>query len=495
MLLDGCRAEADDLAAGWPEFTVAAATGGIHLPVLSTLPRADLSTPDRAADYLRRCEQLGTFLDQATERLREGMAAGRAPTAYGVRATIAQLDGYLACPMEDDPLASRSLPDAMVGADADRWREGIARAIGESFRPAMRRNRDSLAAEALPRARPDDRCGVMHVPGGDAAYRAALRAHTTTELSPDEIHATGLRLVDRLREEYARLGRAVFGTGDVGEVIRRLREDRSLRFRAAEQILAAARDALDRAVEAVPDWFGTVPAAACEVAEMSAFEAKDAVLGYYQLPAADGSRPGYHWVNTYQPDTRARYEYEALAFHESVPGHHLQFAIQQELRGLPSFRRFGYVAAFCEGWALYTERLADEMGLYTSDLDRLGMVSFDSWRACRLVVDTGMHHLGWGRQRAIDYMLANSALTPVNIANEVDRYIAWPGQACAYMVGRMEIERLRGDAAERLGGSFDPRAFHDAVLRNGGIPLRVLADEIGVWVDGAAGDGRPAAAP
>ncbi len=176
---------------------------------------------------------------------------------------------------------------------------------------------------------------------------------------------------------------------------------------------------------------------------MSAYEAKDAVLGYYQPPAADGSQPGVHWLNTSAPETRTRYEYEALAFHESVPGHHLQFALAQELEELPRFRRFGYVTAFSEGWALYTERLADELGLYSGDLERFGMLSFDSWRACRLVVDTGLHQLGWSRDQAIGYLLANSALTRTNIENEVDRYVAMPGQALAYMVGRLELVRLR----------------------------------------------------
>ncbi|MGH2813987.1 MAG: DUF885 domain-containing protein, partial [Actinomycetota bacterium] len=178
------------------------------------------------------------------------------------------------------------------------------------------------------------------------------------------------------------------------------------------------------------------------------------------------------------PETRTRYEYEALAFHESVPGHHLQFALAQELEELPRFRRFGYVTAFSEGWALYTERLADELGLYSGDLERFGMLSFDSWRACRLVVDTGLHQLGWSRGQAVDYLLANSALTRTNVENEVDRYVAWPGQALAYMVGRLELVRLRELAQARLGGRFDLRAFHDLVLGTGGMPLSVLAEVV-----------------
>jgi uncharacterized protein (DUF885 family) len=219
---------------------------------------------------------------------------------------------------------------------------------------------------------------------------------------------------------------------------------------------------------------------------MSAYEAEDAVLGYYQPPAADGGHPGVHWLNTSAPQTRTRYEYEALAFHESVPGHHLQFALAQELEELPRFRRFGSVTAFSEGWALYTERLADEVGLYSGDLERFGMLSFDSWRACRLVVDTGLHQLGWSRDQAIDYLLANSALTRTNVENEVDRYVAMPGQALAYMVGRLELVRLRELAQARLGGRFDLRVFHDLVLGTGGVPLTVLAEVVderlaGTW--------------
>jgi uncharacterized protein (DUF885 family) len=264
----------------------------------------------------------------------------------------------------------------------------------------------------------------------------------------------------------------------MGQVLARLRDDPALRFTSGDEILKSGRDALARAVAALPEIVGRIPRSQCVVDEMSPYEAKDAVLGYYQPPAADGGRPGVHWLNTSAPETRTRYEYEALAFHESVPGHHLQFARAQELEELPRFRRFGYVTAFSEGWALYTERLADELGLYSGDLERFGMLSFDSWRACRLVVDTGMHAFGWGRDQAIDYLLANSALTRTNIENEVDRYVADPGQALAYMVGRMELVRLRRRAADRQGVRFDLRAFHDLVLGTGGVPLAVLAEAV-----------------
>jgi uncharacterized protein (DUF885 family) len=249
----------------------------------------------------------------------------------------------------------------------------------------MARYRDLLAGEVAERARPDDRCGLAHVPGGQAVYLAAVAQHTTTDRDPAELHQLGLDLVATLAEEYRALGERVLGTADMDKVLDRLRHDPALRFGSAAEILQSGRDALDRAVAALPAIVGRVPAAPCRVDEMSAYEAKDAVLGYYQPAAADGSHPGVHWLNTSAPETRTRYEYEALAFHESVPGHHLQFALAQELEELPRFRRFGYVTAFSEGWALYTERLADEIGLYSGDLERFGMLSFDSWRACRLV--------------------------------------------------------------------------------------------------------------
>jgi uncharacterized protein (DUF885 family) len=347
--------------------------------------------------------------------------------------------------------------------------------------------RTCLEREVLPHARSDDRCGLCHLPDGEAIYRNAARRHTTTGRDLDELHRLGRELVAGLAEEYRALGSRALGTSDLGEILGRLRGDPSLRFHTGAEILQSARDALERANAALPGWFGRIPAVPCRVDEMSPYEAKDAVLGYYQPPSDDGRRPGIHWLNTHAPQTRTRYEYEALSFHESVPGHHLQFALAQELRDLPRFRRLGYVTAFSEGWALYTERLADEMGLYSGDLARLGMLSFDSWRACRLVVDTGIHHLGWSRARAIDYLLANSALTPGNVENEVDRYIADPGQALAYMVGRIELERLRAHARQRLGGRFDVKAFHDAVLGTGGVPLSVLDQELDRWVADLAG--------
>jgi uncharacterized protein (DUF885 family) len=478
MLRRGLADQRADLAARWPELTVSATSRGIQTAVLGLVPKVTLATPGQAADYAERCAKLAGCLDQAGDRLRAGLAAGRTPPALGVRATVRQLDTYLAGPVADDPLL---VPEPPAGVDAPRFRERLAEVVAGSVRPAMARYRDLLAGPVAGRARPDDRCGLAHVPGGEAVYQAAVRHHTTTDRDPDQLHRLGLELVAELAEEYRTLGSKLLGTAAMDQVLHRLRDDPALRFTTAAEILQSGRDALDRAVAALPAVVGRVPQAPCRVDEMSPYEAKDAVLGYYQPPAADGSHPGVHWLNTSAPETRTRYEYEALAFHESVPGHHLQFALAQELEELPRFRRFGYVTAFSEGWALYTERLADELGLYSGDLERFGMLSFDSWRACRLVVDTGLHQLGWSRDQAVDYLLANSALTRVNVENEVDRYVAEPGQALAYMVGRLELVRLRRQTEDRLGGRFDLRALHDLVLGTGGVPLAVLAEVVEGW--------------
>jgi uncharacterized protein (DUF885 family) len=464
-----------ELAARWPELTVSATSSGIQTAVLGLVPKVTLTTPTQAADYTERCARLAGCLDQAGDRLRAGLAAGRTPPALGVRAAILQLDTYLAGRVADDPLLAPSPPPGM---DADGFRDRLAEIVAESVRPAMARYRDLLAGQVLAAARPDDRCGLVHVPGGEAVYRAAVARHTTTDRDPADLHQLGLDLVARLAEEYRELGARVLGTADMDQVVARLRDDPALRFGTAAEILGSGRDALERATAALPAIVGRIPKAPCRVDEMSPYEARDAVLGYYQPPAADGSRPGVHWLNTSAPETRTRYEYEALAFHESVPGHHVQFALAQELEELPRFRRFGYVTAFSEGWALYTERLADEVGLYSGDLERFGMLSFDSWRACRLVVDTGLHLYGWSRDQAVHYLLANSALTPGNVENEVDRYVADPGQALAYMVGRLELVRLRELAQARLGGRFNLRAFHDLVLGTGGVPLSVLGQVV-----------------
>lgn len=419
---------------------------------------------DGERDYLARLTAVDAFLQQAAERFRAAARRGRTHNRRSLEQAIRQLDAYL---------GSAHDPFQAPFPNSPKFEEVLRRSV----RPAFARYRDVLATELLPTARGDEHSGLVHLPQGDVLYAQAVVEQTTTNRTPEELHRLGLELCDALRNEYADLGQRVFGTSDFGQITDRLRRDPELRYRNARDIENDARAALDRAEQAVPDWFRLRPRSTCEVAVMDDLEGPDAVLGYYQPPNSAHGQPGRHWINTWQPSTRTRYEYEALAFHESVPGHHLQVALAQEM-DLPDFRRYGYLAAFSEGWALYAERLADEMGLYSSDLARFGMLSFDSWRACRLVVDTGVHAFGWSRQRAIEFMTTNSALTGGNVANEVDRYIAWPAQALAYMSGRLEIDELRRTVQARSGSRFDIKHFHDAVLRNGGLPLTVLRDAV-----------------
>ena len=284
----------------------------------------------------------------------------------------------------------------------------------------------------------------------------------------------------------ARIGKAAFGTGALPDLRRRLRGDPAAFFRARGDIETAARKALARAHAAEPRFLGRLPRTPCVVKRIDAFEEKDAPIAYYRPAAVDGTRPAAYYVNTYKPETRARYEVEALAFHESVPGHHIQIAIAQELTGLPEFRKHAGVTAFVEGWGLYAEGLADELGLYKGARERLGRLNFDAWRASRLVVDTGIHSMGWSRSKAIAFFEENAILAKDNIVNEVDRYIAWPGQALAYKVGEREIRRLRADAEKRLGPKFDVKAFHDLLLGGGAVSLPVLRERIDEWIVGRA---------
>jgi uncharacterized protein (DUF885 family) len=456
---------------GLREVTVSATMMGVLSGVMAVVPSVSVVDPAAAQAYLSRLEKLGGFLDGLVQRHLNAKADGRFPIALGVRQAVAQIEKYLATPLSRDPLLQ---PEPGPETDPDRWRGKVGELVETAVRPAVARYRAVLVDELLPVGRPDDRVGVCHLPGGTDGYLASARAHTTTELTPEEIHQTGLALVAELREEFAERGARVLGTDEVTEVLRRLRDDPALRFTETAEIVATVEDALRRAEQALPDWFHPYDIAPCVVREMDPVEAEGSVLGYYHPPAADGSRPGVHVVNTHRPELRPRFEYETLAFHESVPGHHLQFAVGQSLAGLPNFRRFAYVTAYSEGWGLYAERLCDEMGLYRDELSRLGMVSFDAWRAGRLVVDTGMHHFGWSRDQAIDYLRENTALSEVNIANEVDRYIAAPGQALAYMIGRLRIRALRDRMKAAQGGGFDYREFHHRVLGHGSVPLDTL---------------------
>jgi len=310
--------------------------------------------------------------------------------------------------------------------------------------------------------------------------------HTTTDRTPEELHQTGLDLMARLTEEYAEIGGRVFGVTDRREIFHRMTTDPDLRWTDGAELLAAAATAIERAEEAAPRWFGRLASQRCKVEPVPEVDAPSAPAAYYMIPSLDGIRPGIYFANTDKAEQRDRFTAEVIAFHEAVPGHHFQLSIAQELTDLPLLRRIAEVTAYAEGWGLYTERLADEMGLYSDDLARLGMLAMDSLRAGRLVVDTGLHAKGWSRAQATDYLRDNTPLSDLEIGNETDRYVAYVGQALSYMVGRLEIQRIRARARQTLGAAFDIRAFHDVVLGGGPLPLAVLDEVVSAWAASTA---------
>ncbi|MFF3224304.1 DUF885 domain-containing protein [Nocardia suismassiliense] len=450
---------------------------GVHAYLLTMAPQTNAPEPANALALVQRFRQFDTMLAQAVDRFRDGLAAGRTPPRITLERSLNQLDGYLASELAEDPFVTFAGPPNWDGEA--NWRAELTEVARDVIRPAFQRYREVLFNELLPASRPDDKPGLCWLGAdGEDIYQRQLRYHTTLpELGADEIHELGLAELAALREEYATIGERLFGTADLGEIFARLRDDPALCYVDGEQIMFDARHALTSANAQVGNWFGRLPKESCEIVPMPEFLAADAPAAYYFPPAADGSRPGTYFVNTYHPTGRGRFETAAVAFHEAIPGHHLQLTIANELDHLPRFQRQSYAnTAFVEGWALYTERLADEMGLYEDDLGRLGMLSGDSMRSCRLVLDTGLHAKGWSRQQAIDFMVANAPAGIAEITTEVDRYIGMPGQAVGYKIGQLEIRRQRLTATERLGSAFDIKAFHDIVLGSGSLSLPVLRE-------------------
>jgi uncharacterized protein (DUF885 family) len=451
------------------EFTLADPMVAAGISHLAFLPQLTPSGERAEEDYLTRLAALPAFYDTLAQRQRDGLRAGRTPVDRMARNAVAFLDRYLA---QEEMFAQPLTGDR--GERRDRL-------VAEVVRPALARYREFLAIEVAGHGRPDDRPGLCWLEDGEAHYAALARMHTTTDHTPDELHQLGLDVLAGLEAEYAEIGGREFGLTDPADVRRRLRTDESLRWRDAEEMLQTARAAVARATAAAPDWFHRVPRAECVVRAVPETDAPVAAPAYYLPPALDGSRPGIYFTNTHEVHTRDRFIAETVAFHESVPGHHFEVSLAQELTDLPLLRRIAPVTAYGEGWGLYTERLADEMGLFSGDLMRLGMVAEDSVRAARLVVDTGLHALRWTREQCAEFLRAHTVLSEVEVQSETDRYIECPGQALAYMTGRLEILRLRRFAEEKLGDSFDIKDFHDVVLGGGPLPLKVLEDVVRAW--------------
>jgi len=470
--------------------------GGLLDEISYVVEMHPLTTPADGDNLLARMAEMARWPDVEIANLRVGLRKGRIASREVVRRAVAQLDAELARPTSAWAMTAPARDERPGWPEIARGRfaAALGHLVDDEVRPGLVRLRAFLADEVLPRGRTGADEGIHAVRGGDMGYQALIVAYLGAAHAPADLHALGLAEIARSDAAIAELGGRLFGAADLAATIAHLRTDRGLYFGSRDELLGAAEAALARARAAIPRWFGRLPKAPCEVREIPEHEAPYTYVAYYRPPHFDGSRPGEYYVNTYRPEVRTRYELEALTWHEAIPGHHLQIAIAQELGPtLPLFRRIDGSTAYVEGWALYTERLADEMGLYSGDLDRLGMHSFDAWRAARLVVDTGLHAMGWTRAQAEAFMLEHTALTPENVSNEVDRYITDPGQALAYKVGQLAMLDVRRQAEAALGDRFDVRGFHDVVLGVGAVTLPALQIVIGRWLSeqGAGGAAAP----
>ena len=450
------------------------------------VPAYGLTTAAHGRGYVEKLRGVPTFIDGWLDGLRDGLLAWTVLERPGCR----HHDCRAGCHPRRG--AARRCPRPAARADGDdvRGRNRVGRRRDHrrrsrrDVRPALARLRTALHDEVLPHSRPHDRPGVCHMPGGEEAYQSLLHAATSTDLTAAQVHELGQRAVGapRRRVPTARRDRARRQRASRGP--RPPRDDPLLRYGTPAEVLDDATAALDRARAEAPRWFTRLPQAECE-----AVATEGSFMAFYTAPSPDGARGGTCFFNVSDPAMWTRFSLEPTTFHESIPGHHLQLALAQELDLHPVLGELE-VASYEEGWGLYAERLADEMSLYSSPLQRLGMLTLDSLRATRLVVDTGLHAMGWTRDEAINVMLERTSLVRANVEGEVDRYIADPGQATSYMIGRLEIERLRAAAQARLGHRFSLPAFHDAVLGNGMTPLPELARTVGTWTERNLRDAR-----
>ncbi|MGH8911485.1 MAG: DUF885 domain-containing protein [Acidimicrobiia bacterium] len=455
---------------------------GPHSVILRRAAQTSAPQPADAGSLAERYRLIPRLLTQALDRHRRHLAEGKTPVAINVTRVIDQIDKYVASPLSSDPFVGLQLPAGWEGADA--WRTAMTSTVTDVIRPAYTTYRDGLHDEILPHARPSEQAGICHIPGGEEIYRRLVERFVTAPWDPAEIHNIGVtHATETLAAEYAETGADAFGLTKPSAIFERLRTEPSLRYQTEEEMLEHAEQIVARAWAAIDGWLGARPDEPCQVLPVPATLAKDMPPAYYVLPAPDGSRPGTYFLNTFEPQTRDRFASEAVAFHEAIPGHHFDRALAAELTDLPAFRRLRSHNAHAEGWGLYSERLADEMGLYSGPTDRLGMLSADSWRAGRLVVDTGIHFHGWSRDKAVQFLRDWTAINHPTIDQEIDRYIGWPGQALSYKMGQIEILRLRARAETEMGSAFDLVGFHDTLLTSGGVTLPVLADLVERWIE------------
>jgi uncharacterized protein (DUF885 family) len=473
-LVENINEELIELDARLLEHTVSAMPITGPPVLLAIAARTIIADAQAAADYLERLRGSGVWLDQQTERLRIGAAKGRLPVAPLVQEAIEWAETVLRAPVPG-ALAAPQPPDGWAGEVA--WREELDAVGAQVIKPALIRWVE-LLRELLPRSRPGEQAGLVYLPGGAADYANCVRAFTTLPLTAEEIHRIGLEELEALEQTMLKLG-AELRLGSLAEIQEAARASSARRSPA--DAMAAATAAIRRAEASSPDFFTPPLPPPCDVAAMPSVVASSGMAPHYSPPRVDGERPGTFWFNLERPTAGTGWDLEVVAFHEGVPGHHLQLSRIRMLDDLPAMQRQRALSVYSEGWALYAERLADEMDLYSDAESRIGELATSIMRAARLVVDTGLHALGWSRQRALDFYLAHVPMPEAFLANEIDRYIVVPGQALTYTIGQRELLRLRGEAERRLGSRFALPEFHAAVLDSGSLPMPVLEEKIRAW--------------
>jgi uncharacterized protein (DUF885 family) len=455
--------------------------GGPHLEAVDLVTLTPFNDLHDYENYLSRLHKLPRFFDQLIGNMRQGVRDRLMPPRYLLEKAAVQTRGIAEKSGADSPFAkpAEKFPTSISAADQERLKSTILSAVNTEVVPAYRKLADFLRDEYAPRGRAEP--GVWALPDGDARYRFAIRQNTTTDFTPEQIHQIGLQQLAQTEAEMLALAHQL-GFKDLASLNDHIKKDRIFYATSGQQLLDLYTK-YARLMEAqLPKLFGTLPRNKLIVIPMDSFRAKDSVPADYTPGAADGSRPGRINVNEWDPEHRLLLNLEAIAYHEGVPGHHLQFSIAQELPELPPFRRHGNYNAFTEGWALYSERLGKEIGFYQDTYSDYGRLENEMWRAIRLVIDTGVHAKHWSRDQMVDYFHRYTAMDEPNVQTEIDRYIAWPGQALSYKLGQLEILKLREEARQKLGSKFDLRAFHDKIVGSGPLPLDVLDEQIRQWI-------------
>jgi len=456
--------------------------GGLHLELPDLVALTPFKTVADYDNYLSRLRQVPHAFDQVTANMRQGLHDGLVPPRYLLEKVAAEADDVARKTGENSPFAKpvKEFPSGIAAPEQNRLREAILTAIAGQVVPAYQHFAAFVRTEYAPHGRTDP--GVWALPDGAERYRFAIRRITTTDKTPEEIHALGLKQIDEIEADMLAVAHKL-GFKDLASLNDHIKNERSFYASSGQQVLDLYTNYARGMEPELPKLFGRLPKSKLTVIPMEASRSKNAVPADYTDGAADGSRPGHINVNEWDPEHRLVLNIEAIAYHEGIPGHHLQLSLAQEMGNLPEFRRHAGYTAFVEGWALYAERLGKEVGHYQDPYSDYGRLENEMWRAIRLVIDTGVHEKHWTREQMVAYFHRYTAMDEPNIQSEVDRYIAWPGQALAYKLGQLEILKLREEARQKLGSQFDLRAFHDEVLGNGALPLDILDSEVKSWID------------